>query len=88
MPTGTPVEFSYQTVKVGKRDGATWVQLSDDIYKQGPRTPDAKLAVLRQRVGDADIDQRLLTSAIQSPRGYPVAVSRRRWRPWVFRAGP
>src|SRR5262245_36176512 len=36
VPIGTPGEFTYQMIKVGKRDGAVFAEVHEDIYGHNP----------------------------------------------------
>jgi len=79
VPIGTPVEFTYQPVKVGRRDGATFVEVHRDIYRFSRSLAAASRAALAKQPG-ADVDPLLLDAAVKSASGVPVAVSGRRKR--------
>jgi len=74
VPIGTPVEFTYQPVKVGRRDGATFVEVHRDIYRYSRSLTAASRAALKKQPG-ADVDPILLDAALKSASGVPVAVS-------------
>lgn len=54
VPVGTPVEFTYQPVKVGRHDGKTYVEVHDDIYGSGKGILSATLQELRRQRLPAD----------------------------------
>ena len=75
VPVGTPVEFTYQPVKVGTRRGIVYVEAHRDIYRYSRSLGSAARAVLaRQAVGDF-VDRDLLRAALAAPAGVPVRVS-------------
>jgi len=74
VPLGTPVEFTYQPVKVGRRDGATFVEVHRDIYRFSRSLAAATRAAIAKQPG-ADVDPLLLDAAVKSASGVPVAVS-------------
>jgi hypothetical protein len=74
VPIGTPVEFTYQPVKVGRRDGATVVEVHRDIYRYSRSLAAASRAALAKQPG-AEVDPRLLDAALKSASGVPVVVS-------------
>ena len=74
VPIGTPVEFTYQPVKVGRRDGATFVEVHRDIYRYSGSLTAASRAALKKQPG-VDVDPILLDAALKSASGVPVAVS-------------
>jgi len=78
---GTRVEFIYQPVKAGARDGETWVEAHHDLYKRGGTRQQLAEAALRQRGLEADAAR--LRVALQDDRGLPTVVDDRRVRPWA-----
>jgi L,D-transpeptidase ErfK/SrfK len=75
VPIGTPVEFTYQPVKVGRRGGAVWVEVHRDIYRFARSlTGSTRTALSRQRLGER-VERRLLDAAVKSASGMPVRVS-------------
>jgi len=75
VPVGTPVEFTYQPVKVGTRRGVLYVEAHRDIYRYtGSLASAARVALARQSV-DGRVDRRLLRTALDSAAGLPVRVS-------------
>jgi len=75
VPVGAPGEFAYQTVKVGMRDGAVWLESHADIYGEAPalyRTTREELA----RLGlEASVDDERVLDLLTSGRGLPRRVS-------------
>ena len=75
VPLGTPVEFTYQPVKVGTRGGDVFVEVHRDIYRYDRSLAAAgRTALARQHV-TARVDQRVLDGALKSADGVPVRVS-------------
>jgi L,D-transpeptidase ErfK/SrfK len=75
VPIGTPVEFTYQAVKVGTRGADIYVEVHRDIYRyQRSLAADSRTAFARQHV-TARVDQRLLDDALKSADGVPIRVS-------------
>jgi L,D-transpeptidase ErfK/SrfK len=72
---GTAVEFTYQTVKVGARDGAVYVEVHPDIYKYAPPTPASALASLKRRRLSVAVDANALKTALAESRGMPILVA-------------
>lgn len=73
-PTGTPIRLMYQTVKLGQRGNAIYVEAHPDIYG---RLPDAKESALRriEQLGLLGfVDTRALFHAIDAARGVPVRI--------------
>jgi L,D-transpeptidase ErfK/SrfK len=77
VPVGTRVEFTYQLVKGGTRDGDTWVESHPDIYRRGVPTVDRVASTLASRGLDADHAR--LASAIQASDGVPRVVHDAGW---------
>jgi L,D-transpeptidase ErfK/SrfK len=75
VPVGTRVEFVYQPVKAGARDGSTWVEAHRDIYRRGGRLLEQANAALRARGLAADPSQ--LRAALAAPDGVPRVVAER-----------
>jgi len=75
VPIGTPVEFVYQPVKVGRRRGAVYVEVHRDIYKYtGSLAKAARRAIAHQGVA-SDVDARRVDAALKEAAGLPVRVS-------------
>jgi L,D-transpeptidase ErfK/SrfK len=75
VPVGEPVEFTYQPVKVGRRDGAVYVEVQRDIYHYVQSAPAAAATALARRGLARGVDGGLLRAALASPSGLPVRVS-------------
>ncbi len=80
VPIGTRVEFVYQPVKVGRRDGATWVEAHRDVYRRGGQSFDLALAALRAQGLAADSGR--VRDAVRSGDGIPRVVKDGGWLRW------
>lgn len=78
VPIGTRVEFVYQTVKAGTRDGATWVEAHPDRYRRGGSALDLASKALRQRRLAASASR--LRAAVAVRDGVPRVVHQARGR--------
>ncbi len=74
VPVGTPVEFVYQPVKVGQRDGVVYVEAHDDLYKLGGTRVGDTLALLRKRRLPPPPDRRVVQAALKASRGMPLRL--------------
>jgi L,D-transpeptidase ErfK/SrfK len=75
VKVGTKVEFVYQPVKAGTRDGATFVEAHPDIYRYTRSlAADARTALARRGLERA-VDAALLKTTVTTPRGVPVRVA-------------
>jgi L,D-transpeptidase ErfK/SrfK len=76
VPVGTPGEFAYQPVKVGRRGGAIYPETHRDIYGQEPAAFSAAMAEVK-RVGlDGQVVEDLMIAALEDTTGMPLRVSR------------
>jgi L,D-transpeptidase ErfK/SrfK len=76
VDVGTPVDFTYQRVKAGQLDGATYVEVHRDIYGYDRSPTKAMRAALKRYKVQDGVDQRLVDEAIEGSLGVPVRVSR------------
>jgi L,D-transpeptidase ErfK/SrfK len=78
VPVGTPGEFLYQPVKIGRYGDDVYAEVTSDIYGLTPGLWREAGAII-ERLGVADrIDQDRLMEALQNPVGFPVKISRDR----------
>lgn len=71
---GTPGEFLYQPVKVGRRGGITYVEAHPDIYKLGASSP-RKIADALARAGTpGPPSPEQLVTALAESRGMPYRI--------------
>ena len=75
VPVGTPVEFTYQPVKVGTRGGGVYVEVHRDIYRFSRSLAAASRAALARQKLDGQIERRRLQEALDRAAGVPVRVS-------------
>ena len=76
VPVGTPGEFTYQPVKIGRRAGAVYAETHRDIYGQEPAAYSAAMAEV-QRAGVAgQVEESLVITALEDTSGMPVRISR------------
>jgi L,D-transpeptidase ErfK/SrfK len=78
VPVGTPVEFTYQPVKVGTRGGTVYVEVHRDIYRYAGSLASATRAALARQSVVERVDPHLVAGAIAGAAGVPVPVSRSR----------
>jgi L,D-transpeptidase ErfK/SrfK len=81
VPVGTRVEFVYQPVKVGRRDGATFVESHPDVYRRSGPPYDQAVAALRAQGLTADSSR--LRAALRDGNGVPQVVESGSWWGWV-----
>ena len=75
VAVGTPVEFTYQPVKLGQRGGAVYVEVQRDIYRYTRSlAAEARTALARQNL-TGRVDRRLLDGALARPAGVPLRIS-------------
>jgi L,D-transpeptidase ErfK/SrfK len=75
VPMGTPGEFTYQTVKVGRRNGAVFAEVHEDIYGHNPALFREAMGVLDSRGVAATIDQQLLLDGLSDSGGMPFQIT-------------
>jgi len=75
VPVGTPVEFTYQPVKVGTRGGAVYVEAHRDIYRYTPSLASFTRSALARRQLAGRVERGPLDAAVKSALGVPVRVS-------------
>jgi L,D-transpeptidase ErfK/SrfK len=72
---GTPVEFAYQPIKVGTREGAVYLEVHRDIYGYAPVTEASARTVLDRRGGRCRVDAATLRASLARSRGMPVRLA-------------
>ena len=75
VPVGTRVEFVYQPVKAGRRDGVVYVEVHRDVYRYGGPSYGRALAALTRQGLDGGVDGDLVKDALRSSTGMPFRVS-------------
>src|SRR6266704_1899326 len=75
VAVGTPVEFTYQPVKVGERGGTIYVEAHRDIYRYARSLAGAARTALAREKLTGRVDGRLLDAVLGSPTGVPLRVS-------------
>jgi L,D-transpeptidase ErfK/SrfK len=81
VAVGSRVEFIYQPVKVGRYEGATWVEAHADVYRYVGSLATAARSELERRKLSRDVDRSALRSVTEEVRGVPVRVSSREDEP-------
>jgi L,D-transpeptidase ErfK/SrfK len=75
VPVGTPVELTYQPVKVGRWGGKTFVEVHPDIYGHSKSLRrSASQALARTKLGGG-VEAEVMKAALAEPSGVPVRVS-------------
>jgi L,D-transpeptidase ErfK/SrfK len=75
VPIGTPVEISYEPVKIGYKDGRVFLEVHEDIYR---RIPDLYQSTLRrlERTGIRKfVAWEKVREALTRRNGFPVDIS-------------
>lgn len=85
VPVGTPGAFVYQPVKVGRRDGRTWVEAHRDVYRYGSALPSGSRAAMK-RFGVA-VNDPGVKAAVKAGLGVPMALTPSR-QEHASRCGP
>jgi L,D-transpeptidase ErfK/SrfK len=75
VPVGTPGEFVYQVVKLGRLDGAVFAELHEDIYGKSPAIFRDAMGVIESRGLAGQVDQKLLLDGLANAGGLPFQVS-------------
>jgi L,D-transpeptidase ErfK/SrfK len=75
VPVGTPGVFAYETVKVGRRGGAVYVESHEDIYGKTPAVFSTALNELERRGAGGDVDREKLEDGLRDSGGVPFVVS-------------
>jgi len=76
VAVGTPGEFVYQPVKIGRKAGALYVESHRDIYGYAPAPYKEAVAAIGRIGLTSQIDDQLLLTALEDAGGMPVRVSR------------
>jgi L,D-transpeptidase ErfK/SrfK len=82
VPVGTRVEFLYQPVKVGRRDGVTWIEAHRDIYRRGVPSLADMMRTLQAKELPAEPSR--VEAALRDRTGVPTTIGGRSpwWAPW------
>jgi L,D-transpeptidase ErfK/SrfK len=75
VAVGSRVEFIYQPVKVGRHEGATYVEVHSDVYRFVGSLSSAARTELARRKLSAGVDRSVLRSATDDAHGVPVRIS-------------
>jgi len=75
VPVGTPGEFTYQTVKVGRMNGAVYAESHEDIYAKHPAIFREAMGVIVGRGLASEVDQKLLLDGLGNAGGLPFQIS-------------
>lgn len=79
VAVGTPGEFIYQPVKIGRYGDDVYAEVARDIYGLTPGIWREATALIERMGLTARIDENLLMQALQDPAGFPVKISRDRF---------
>jgi L,D-transpeptidase ErfK/SrfK len=75
VPIGVPGEFTYQTVKIGERDGELFAEAHQDIYGYTPALFRESWSIIERRGLTASVDQKKLETGLQDAGGMPFPIS-------------
>ena len=76
VDVGTPAEFVYQPVKIGRREGRVYVEVHDDVYGRIRDLEAHARAEVRRAGLDGRVDGARLRAAVRARSGVPVDVTR------------
>ena len=76
VPVGTSVEYVYEPVKIGFRQGNIYLSVHEDVYFKIPSMMLHVLNLLDQRGLAAQVNTRKVMQAVEEQNGLPVDVSR------------
>jgi len=76
VPVGTSVEYVYEPVKIGFRQGNIYLSVHEDVYFKIPSMMLHVLNLLEQRGLAAQVNTRKVMQAVEEQNGLPVDVSR------------
>jgi L,D-transpeptidase ErfK/SrfK len=76
VPVGTPVELTYQPVKVGRRAGVPYVEVHADVYKRARSRWQSATGALARAGLRGHVDTSRLRAALEKASGLPVAVTK------------
>ena len=75
VPIGTPGEFVYQVVKLGRLNGAVFAEVHEDIYGKSPAIFRDAMSVIESRGFGGQVDQKLLLDGLANAGGLPFQIS-------------
>lgn len=75
VPVGAAGEFTYQTVKVGRRGDTVFLEAHDDIYSQAPWRYREAESAFQARGLNAGLGEAMILRALEDSNGMPVPVS-------------
>lgn len=75
VAVGSWVEFVYQPVKIGTRDGATYAEVHPDIYRFARSLAADAHTALNRRGLARTVDAKLLQATLDAPSGVPVEIA-------------
>ncbi len=75
VPIGTPGEFTYQTVKIGRRGGAVFAEAHEDIYGHNPAIFREAMGVIDSHGFGGETDKELLLDGLVNAGGLPFQIS-------------
>lgn len=76
VPVGTPGQFVYQPVKIGRSNGRVFVEVHKDLYGMRPGLYRETVKALEQRGLMELVDEEKLREAVLAQSGVPADVSR------------
>jgi L,D-transpeptidase ErfK/SrfK len=75
VPVGTRVELTYQPVRIGRRNGAFYVQASPDVYKRVKSLGDEAVRAAARHPELRKVNRHAIRAAAERSQGLPVALS-------------
>ncbi|HXJ34978.1 MAG TPA: L,D-transpeptidase family protein [Candidatus Eisenbacteria bacterium] len=75
VPIGTPGEFTYQTIKIGRRGDVVFAEAHEDIYGHNPAIFREAMGLIDSHGFGGEIDKELLLDGLLNAGGIPFQIS-------------
>ena len=75
IPIGTPGQFTYEQVKVGRLNGAIFAEMHEDIYGKNPAIFRKAMGVIEARGFAGQIDEKLMLDGLMGAGGLPFQIT-------------
>jgi L,D-transpeptidase ErfK/SrfK len=75
VPIGTPGEFTYQVVKLGRLNGAIFAEIHEDIYGRSPAIFRQTMGVVEARGFGGQVDEKLVFDGLMNGGSVPFQIT-------------